>query len=97
MVRCEFDNIELLDGSFSAVLTICDKRKRYILNMDYDIELEHLRLWNCKDVYYNSFAEEYAPEQIGEIYLSYLREIKAKVAAFLLSNQEPIYSERPLL
>lgn len=97
MVRCEFDNIELLDGSLSAVLTICEDRKRYILNMDYDIELEHLRLWNCKDVYYNSFAEEYAPEQIGEIYISYLCEIKAEIEDFLLLNQEPIYSERPLL
>lgn len=97
MVRCGFENIELLDGSFSAVVTIDDDVTRYILNLDYDIELELLRVWNCGDIYYNSDQAFFSPEELCEIRVRYYQEILDEINLFLLTNHEPVFAERPLI
>ena len=67
MDKCEFYNVEVIDGYFSGVAYIYDLSKRYIVDITYDVEFEKLNLKNCTDFFYNSYMDKYDVEELENL------------------------------
>ena len=81
--RCEFYDIENIDGYFSGTIFLYDNEKRYILDFGYDIEFSSLKLMNCTNPVYNSLEETYTLDEISEIYINNLALIRNEIINYI--------------
>lgn len=82
----EFQDIEYLDGYFSGTLYLYAENQRIVLDFGYDVEFESLSLQNCKNPLYNSFFQNYKPEQIADFRCKYGVQIKTYILEYLKLN-----------
>lgn len=68
MWKCEFYDIENLDGYFSGIMYIYVNGRRYIVEFGYDIEFKKLKLMNCNNIMYNSMRERYSNDELADLY-----------------------------
>lgn len=67
IMKCEFYDVENMDGYFSGTMYLFVDNKRYILDFGYDIEFKNLTLFNCSSLLYNSYKEHYTDDELENI------------------------------
>lgn len=60
MEKCDFFDLENIDGFVSGTVFLYANNKRYILDFGYDKEFSSLKIMNCNNQLYNSNGDEYA-------------------------------------
>ena len=93
MEKCEFDNIEVIDGYFSGVASIFDNKKRYIVDISYDIEFEKLQISNCTDAMYNSNMEKYDIKELEELKIRNYYALQRKILDFIETNGNLVFAD----
>jgi len=93
MDKCDFFNVEVLDGVFSSVAYICENDRRYIVDIAYDIELENLQLRNSSDCRYNSDRECYSVEELNEIKGRNYYELKNEILLFVREHGDLVFAD----
>ena len=93
MNKCEFRNVELIDGYFSGVAFIYELNKRYIVDISYDIEFERLNLKNCFDVLYNSYMDKYDADELEELKSRNYYLLKNEILNFIRMHGTLVFSK----
>ncbi len=92
MDKCEFYNVEVIDGYFSGVAFIYESNKRYIVDISYDTEFEKLDIKKCLDVLYNSCMDKYDVAELDELKSRNYYLLKGEIQDFIRINGPLVFS-----
>jgi hypothetical protein len=93
MDKCEFHDVEIIDGYFSGIAYIYDGSKRYVVDIDYDFEFEKLRFRNCDNLLYCTGVDNYSSEELEELKNRNCYAIKQEILLYREIHGDLVYPQ----